>query len=296
MRIFVTGASGALGRSLLPLLVEQGHEVTALVRSGVSHGGGSHRSVVGDLLRPTSYRDEIADVDAVLHMAAVTHTNRAAEYYRVNRDGTDTLLKETKRAGIDRFVFVSTRAVGPAGGAYSDSKAQAEELVRGSGLQWLILRPAEVYGLDQAEMIGRLIETVGSATFVVVPGDGSYELAPLHIDDLVLAMSRLISKTPAVIGVFTLAGPESLSFNEWIDRIAGARGVRPLKIHVSLALLSIAASAMGLIRIRRPPIVKDQVARLVLAKDADIAPARRAIDFSPRTLAEHLALRPGADS
>jgi NADH dehydrogenase len=289
MKIFVTGASGALGRCLLPALLEQSHEVTALFRAGGADAGAGIRAVTGDLLRPTSYRDELADVDAVLHMAAVTHTNRFAEYYRVNRDGTAALLNETKRARIGRFVFVSTRAVGPEGGAYSDSKAQAEELVRASGLQWLILRPAEVYGFDQDEMIGRLIESAAAAAFVLVPGDGSYELAPIHIEDLVLAMSRLVGKNGAAVGVLTLAGPESLSINEWIDTIGGARELLPLKIHVPLALLSIAASTMALLHIRKPPIVKDQVARLVLAKDADIAPARRTIDFDPRTVGEYLA-------
>lgn len=226
-------------------------------------------------------------MDAVLHMAAVTHTNRVGEYYRINRDGTEALLRAAGRADVERFVFVSTRAVGSTGGAYSDSKAQAEKAVRESPLPWLILRPAEVYGTG-TEMIDRLMWMTERTPIILVPGDGSYRLAPIHVDDLTEAMCRLIAKSPPVTGTFTLAGPEDLSFDDCIERIRKAKGVSRLRLHVPLAALRGAASVMAALRLRRPPLVKDQIPRLLLHKDSDITLSRRTIRFEPRSIDQFL--------
>ena len=273
---------------MLPVLRQQGHDLTILFRTRAPRAPGC-QVVAGDLLRPETYRGALEGQDAILHMAAVTHTNDVDMYYRVNRDGTAALLREATRAGIGRFAFMSSRAVGPEGGAYSESKAQGEELVRHSGLEWMIFRPAEVYGAGGTETVGRIIDAAAAGSPVLVPGDGSYQLAPLHIDDLIAAVAGLVASEPPAEGCYTLAGPESLSFNELLDRVASVTGKPARRIYVPLAVLSAVALLMAILRVHRPPIVRDQVQRLLLVKDANIKLAKKAIGFAPQQVEAYVA-------
>ena len=140
MRILVTGP-GRLGGPLIAELHRQGITGTVLHRSASDSLPPGWLSVRADVTRPESLAGVCTDCDQVLHLAAVTHSNRSGRYTEVNALGTRNLVAEARRAGVQRFTLVSTRAISPAGGAYSRSKIQAEEIVRDSGLAWNILRP-----------------------------------------------------------------------------------------------------------------------------------------------------------
>lgn len=98
--------------------------------------------VRGDLNEPTSLVRTTENRGTVVHLAAVTHSNREENYFKVNKEGTKNLLDACNRNGVKRFIYVSSRAAHPKGGGYSESKFQAEELVKSSGLSRIILRPA----------------------------------------------------------------------------------------------------------------------------------------------------------
>ncbi len=186
MRILVTGP-GRLGRPLLAELRRRGITGIVLHRSAPASLPPDWRSVRADVTRPESLEGVCADCEQVLHLAAVTHSNRPGRYAEVNAAGTKNLVAEARRAGVQRFTLVSTRAISPAGGAYSQSKIQAEEIVRDSGLGWNILRPAEVYGAG-GEGISELVERCRQAQWIPVPGDGSARLAPVYLDDIIDGM------------------------------------------------------------------------------------------------------------
>lgn len=171
MRVLVTGASGFVGSHLVPVLVEQGHEVVTAVRRQGSAPHNSTEKVVGDIHGGTLWDSALDGVDAVVHLAARVHVmnDNAAdpltEFRRVNTAGTSRLLDAALDRGVSRFVFLSTikvngekttgrpfdayslrRPVDP----YAQSKAEAEELLlqaadRG-GIDVVIVRTPLVYG------------------------------------------------------------------------------------------------------------------------------------------------------
>ena len=150
MKIFVTGGTGGIGILLLPKLVLQGHEVLFLTRGdSLPSQHPTAQAITGDLLQPDSYQAELQGVDVVIHMAGITHTNNHKLYHDTNVHGTEVLIEAAMRSGVNRFIYMSTRAVSEDGGAYSKSKSRAEALVRDSGLDWTIIRPAAVYGASQ---------------------------------------------------------------------------------------------------------------------------------------------------
>ncbi|MGO9489638.1 MAG: NAD-dependent epimerase/dehydratase family protein, partial [Solirubrobacteraceae bacterium] len=167
MRTLVTGASGFIGAVVCRRLLEQGHEVTALVRRPGSEPAGT-RPVIADLGPDGGLGPALASArpECVVHLAAEIASQRSERKLRaVNVDGTARLLEACLAlAGDDaergpRVVFASTVVTGQADGAlltehqplpvlsaYGRSKQEGERMVLGSGLPAVVIRPSHVYG------------------------------------------------------------------------------------------------------------------------------------------------------
>ncbi|GAA3578446.1 hypothetical protein GCM10022197_39830 [Microlunatus spumicola] len=158
--VLLTGATGLVGSRLLPRLVDEGHDVRALVRGEAALPPGA-TAVRGDLADPASLRVAVEGVDVVVHLAAFFRTGDEKAIWRANLDGTRNLLDAVREhAPQARFVMTSTGNVYDADqarpgresdpctptAAYPASKLAAELLVRESGLTWSILRLPFVYG------------------------------------------------------------------------------------------------------------------------------------------------------
>ena len=94
--------------------------------------------------------------------------------------------------GVKKIIYISSAAASLHGGGYSRSKLEAEKRIIESGMQWVILRPSEVYGQRAGDSINQLIHWIQSYFFVPVIGFGTYKLSPVFIDDVVPAMALAI--------------------------------------------------------------------------------------------------------
>lgn len=165
--VLVTGATGFVGRSLCPYLVERGHRVRALVRRTSDHGfldALGVEKVWGDLRDPGALMTAVEGCRAVIHAGALFRFwGRREEFWAVNVEGTRNVLEAARQAGVGRFVHISTIAVvgrPPAEGpvteetpcrpqdAYQESKWKAECLALGRewGMPVIVLRPGAIYG------------------------------------------------------------------------------------------------------------------------------------------------------
>ena len=158
--VLVTGGTGLVGSRLLKRFVDAGISTRGLVRAGKELPAGVE-AVDGDILDPATLPSALAGVTAVIHLAALFRTDDEAAVWRVNLEGTRTLIAAVLEHAPDaRVVMASTGNVyGPelahpareddpttATQAYPASKIQAEQLLRESGLRWGILRLPFVYG------------------------------------------------------------------------------------------------------------------------------------------------------
>lgn len=148
-QVFVTGATGHMGRNLIPELLQRAHRVYAVVRAG-SEGRLPPRceAVVANALDGQSYAEHVPAGSTFVHLVGVTHPNpsKAQEFRDVDLKSATEAIEAAKMAGVSQFVYVSVAQPAPVMKAYIEARAKAEEAIRASGLAATILRPWYVLG------------------------------------------------------------------------------------------------------------------------------------------------------
>jgi nucleoside-diphosphate-sugar epimerase len=256
--VFVTGASGFVGHAVCAALQARGHTATALVRRPGSEPPGT-TAALGDLLDAGSLRSAVdhAQPDVIVHLAAEIATQRdAVKIERVNVGGTRDLLKAALASGNPRIVFVSTVVTGDAQGAvlgeetvlpvqtaYGRSKQRGEQLVRDSGLPWVIIRPGHIYGPGgwyAEEIVGRLRQP---GRFAVV-GRGTNLWDVVRVEDVAAACVAAAERAPDG-SLFHVADDQPIPLYDFVALTARALSLGPpRRIPAGLARLVAGADSV----------------------------------------------------
>ena len=227
--VFLTGGTGFVGRRVLSALdaSDDGCTVRCLTRRRQPEGdaSGKIQFVLGDLTEPDTYRAALPGCDVVLHLAATTGKAKPATYFQVNAEGTRRLLQASKESGVSRFVYVSSIAAvyrNSRAYHYGHSKAQAEEAVRASGINHLIVRPTVIIGRDSAVWKG--LVSLASLPLTPVFGDGQVLVQPVDVDDIVRFLTTLAADDKLPNRAVDLGGPDVLTLESLLQTIRGALG------------------------------------------------------------------------
>lgn len=188
MTIAITGGTGFVGQCLLDLAAEQGIDIQALARKPQPDRKGVSW-YAGDLLNPKALNRLVRRTEAVIHVAGVVNAAHPAEFEAGNVAGTMAVIEAALKAGVPRFVFVSSLSAREPGlSAYGASKARAEKLVRASGLDWTIVRPPAIYGPRDKD----LFELFRAAKWGVVPMPKEGRASLIHVQDLARLLLTLV--------------------------------------------------------------------------------------------------------
>jgi NADH dehydrogenase len=226
MRIFLTGATGFIGRHLLDLLDESRCElVVCLVRDPAKLAGKSRattyvKAVPGDLLKPEKYAAELRGIDVVCHLAAALGKSTPEEMERVNVEGTRVLLEAARAAGVKRFLHVSTIAVTfpeKRHYPYARTKERAEKVVRSSELDWAIVRPTIVLGPGSGW--GKKLLALATAPIPFLFGSGRTRMQPVDVRDVARFLAEIMAMPSLGRETVELGGPDVLTFDEFIAKI-----------------------------------------------------------------------------
>lgn len=242
MKIAVTGGTGFIGHHLAGRLAAEGVDVVLLARSDRGELNSSGISfVASDLSDPAVLRQAFADCDAVAHCAGINREIGPQTYERVQVEGSRKVIEAAREVGVKKIVLMSfLRARPNCGSAYHESKWTAEELVRGSGLDYTIIRASMVYGPGD-HMLDHLSHALHTFPLFAMVGFKEKGIRPLAIEDLVdvlraaLVEGRLTKQTVAVTGA------EELYLSEAVRRVARATGQKvrmvraPVWFHYALA-------------------------------------------------------------
>jgi nucleoside-diphosphate-sugar epimerase len=286
MKILITGASSTLGKNLTSELLKTGQFSIRLLE---------HRSPVlkescevfqGSLHGIDSLSKACSEVSTVFHLAALTHSSSGKAYFEINEEGTKNLIAACKKNNVRRFILVSSAAASEEGGDYGVSKLRCEELVKKSGIDWVILRPSEVYGVNMHEGIGKLVAWVKKFPIIPVIGDGSYFLSPVSVNDVVQVMVEILRNDSINNETLDLCGPEKMTMNELIDRLARIQKVKRKKIFLPIWLVKV---GIGILSIFKSSFAfSDQIPRLLFRKDQSIDKTQAIVSYNPKKIEEGL--------
>jgi uncharacterized protein YbjT (DUF2867 family) len=285
MKVFLTGATGFVGRKMLERLLQEGHSVRALVRDPAKAGdlGQSGVELVGgDVVSGAGLDEGMRGSDAVIHLVGIIVEKGANTFERVHHLGTRNAVEAATRVGVRRFVHMSAlgvRAGGVAG--YQTSKWRGEEAVRKSGIPYCILRPSLIFGPGDG-FVTQMIETMRSAPlFRPVPGNGRPRFRPIFINDVTECFARALTADAATNQTIDLGGADELTLNEVLAEIARCCGVRKPAVHIPMPLMFLGARLLQSI-LKNPPVTVDQLRMLREGSTCDIEPMIRILRVKPR--------------
>ena len=298
--LLVTGASGFVGSRAVPALIDAGHRVVALVRSPNSGEFVAGRlsaaqraqleTRVGDVTRPETLPPTLVGVDAVLHLVALPRDLRGGRDLQfVNTGGTANLVAAMTSAGVLRLVHMGAMGVEDDPTLhYASSKAQAERIVRESGLDWTILKPSLQFGPGDGffNIIADLVRM--SPGVVPVPGRGDARFQPIHVGDVARVIVAAFADLATIGSSIELGGPRYWTYREITAEVLRAMGRRRLMIPMPVPLIRLVAGTAE--RLRIPfPVATDQLRQLRLDNigPLDVIPER--FGFVPRDMAGALA-------
>src|ERR1041385_7621084 len=212
MQVFLTGATGFVGRHMLTRLLSEGHSVRALVRDpqkAKELAQNGVELVTGDVVEGTGLDGGMQGCDAVIHLVGIIVEKGSNTFERVHHLGTRNVVEAAKRVGVKRFVQMSALGVRANGvAAYQTTKWKGEEEVRGSGIPFCILRPSLIFGEGDG-FVTQMMETMRSAPlFRPVPGPGKPRFRPIFIDDVTACFVRALTAGAATNQTIELRSEE----------------------------------------------------------------------------------------
>jgi len=275
MRIFLTGATGYIGSSVLDALVRAGHDVTALVRNNekarqVSDRGG--HPVVGNLGEPDSYQAAAEGQDGYVHAAFDSGSGRGPA---IEQAAVETLIEAARRprtGGANtapRFVIYTSgiwilgRCPNPATEetpinpvAVAAFRPALEQLVLGAGdhVRTVVVRPGVVYGRGEG-IVGDLFRAAGNGLVRVI-GDGNNRWPLVYDRDLADLYARLAAREDAA-GIYHANDEGDERVNDIVEAIGTHLPVKPDVRHVPIdeakAKMGPYAEALALDQVIRSP-------------------------------------------
>ena len=241
--ILVTGASGFVGRHIVAALLGAGKDVRSMVRDSGENAALGGEVVQCDMTDAASLRHAVEGVDAVIHLVAVRQ-GKEETFQRVMVEGSSDLLDAAKEAGVRRFVLMSALGTSEANRdlvPYYRAKWDAEQLVKGSGLEHVIFRPSFIFGRDGG-IIPTFRRLVKLAPVTPIIGSGEKRIQPIWADDVAAYFVQGLELETATNRTFEIGGPDPVTWNEFWARFRLALGVRRRpSVHVPVGLMKVNA-------------------------------------------------------
>ena len=268
-RIFVTGATGFVGRSVIHALRAEGYGVRCLVRRGSEgdlRGQEAIERVEGDVLTRETLARGIAGCDTVIHLVGIIREQATshATFERVHVQGTINVLEAAAATGVRRYLHMSALGTRTdARARYHRTKWAAEEAVRSSPIPWTIFRPSIIYGPGD-EFVNMLAAMVRRYPVTPVIGNGLQRLQPIPVEQVAEGFARAVGLESTAKHIYPVGGPDMVTMRRLLDLIGVAVGrSRVRKLHVPIGFIRPLARVFH--RVPGFPLTPDQL--LMLEED-----------------------------
>ncbi len=228
MRAAVVGATGVIGRALVPELARE-HEVVAVSRRPQDRARGRVRWVAADATRRSELEPALRGADVVYHLV---HSLGAKDFEERDRLAAESVAAAAHLAGVRQIVFLG--GLGDERGdlsAHLRSRAETAARLAAGPVPATIVRSAVVVGGGSAafETIVALVDRLPA---MICPRWVTTRTQPIALPDVVRYLAGVGGRDEALGQAYDVAGPEVMTYREMIERVARLRGRRPLIVEV----------------------------------------------------------------
>lgn len=287
MKVAITGGTGYVGPAIVKAMLARGHDLVVIEhkRPVPVPDHPRLRRVKGDIRDRASLEAAFAGADAVAHLVAILRESprKGVTFQAVHVEGTRNVVEAAKAAGVRRFLQMTANGCEARDTPYFETKWQMEQMVKAAGFEWTIFRPSYVSGTGEPGVDGKTATRGTDDSFdeqfarivdvnPILPSfsGGRFEIQPIARNDVAEAFARALD-APASIGkTYILVGPERMTWNEYLRRLARLRGKRRALVYAPTRLVQ------GVLRLAPfLPATSDQLKMLVRGSVGDPGPVVR---------------------
>lgn len=246
MRILLTGASGFIGRAVAQALRERGHAVVRVLRQPPPGAGDVVVADFAGVPRRGWWSTQLAGIDAVVNTVGILREQGGQTFRALHTEAPVELFHGCAAAGVRTVVQVSALGADEhARSAYHRSKKAADDVLRGLPLAGAVVQPSLVYGPGGTS--AALFNKLAMAPLLPFPRGGRMAVQPVHVDDVVQGIVRLVEAPPLSVATLHFAGPHSLELRDYLAELREALGEhgRPWIVPMPEALFRGAAGIAG---------------------------------------------------
>jgi nucleoside-diphosphate-sugar epimerase len=306
--IFISGANGCIGSSIVKRLVSLNYSILALSLNETDSNNIMNFDKVkiefGDIC-DTGRIEKIFfnnPIDTVIHLAAIVHKTAETdeEYKKVNYQATVDLYELSKKYRVKHFIFFSTVAVYgddiidivnetsniKPESSYAISKAKAEEYIQKNSInsiKYTIIRPTTVYGPNDKGNINTMYQWV---THGIVPiiGDGNNQKSFVFVENLVDSIVTILKSKKIKNQIFIISDKSPYSINSIFQTMEQVIGKKIIKIHIPNIFISIIILLVKILNfITRKKLINPQsISKLYSNNIYDISKARTLLNYNPK--------------
>lgn len=244
MRVLIAGASGFIGARLARTCAAAGHEVIVGGRPPVAETPDTRRLTLDYAASadPDVLARELRGIDVVVNAVGILRPRGTQTFEALHVRGPITLFEAAAIAGVRRIIQISALgAEAHAVSAYHRSKSEADRALMAMPVDWAVVMPSLVYGPGGAS--AELFDTLASLPVIPLPAGGTQRIQPVHIDDLVSALLRLIESPMELRCVIQVVGAEPTTLGDFLRSLRAALGLRPARaVAVPRPMIATAAS------------------------------------------------------
>jgi NADH dehydrogenase len=293
VRVFVSGGSGFVGSAVIEELVGRGFGVNALVnRNELPTVSGDVRQIKGGLFDPVALDAAMSECAAAIHLVGIImqKPSHGITFQKVHVQGTRAVVEAAAHRGVRRLVHMSALGTGPdALSEYHQTKWQAEQIVRSSGLDWTIIRPSLIHG-PQGEFMRMQARWARKQAppFFFMPYFGSGLLGlgpkrllqPVYVKDVARAFVDALERAGTIGQTYDLGGSQQLTWPQMHKAVAQAvtghnRWTAPMPAWYAKFLAAVVPGSML-------PFNRDQVIMSQQDNIADLSSFERDFGWTPR--------------
>lgn len=293
MKIAIIGGTGFVGTYLVDAFLGAGFEVATLVRPGSEGKVHNHsvQTVTGCISSENAVRETMRGCDAFVYNVGLLREfpRRGITFEKTQYQGVVDTIAAAKEAGVSRMLLMSAIGVKDPGTKYQSTKRRAELHALSSSLDVTVLRPSVIFG-DPRGTMEFATQLYRDLVRPPLPAAGfaGVRMSPVHVKDVADAFVAALADADTPGTTIELAGPEILSWEEMIRRIAAAAGKSKVILPVPIRVMRLGATLFDWLPFY--PVTRDQLTMLEEGNTGASEPLeaiinRPATQFSPASLA-----------